>query len=216
MMILKCPQLSSFSCIEHSFLKMNPEDYPSPLAVLDQIHGTKVHHVTKAGIYKYKGDGLVTNVKGVALGIMTADCGPVLFYDPEANVIGACHAGWRGAKAGILQATLKEMEILGAQRSRIHVSLGPTIQQQNYEVGPEFPDLIGEHYETFFVSSQKEGHHYFNLPLYICQQLKTEGIIRVHDTRCDTFTSYFASRRRGLAEGYKEISIYNLSTIAIL
>ena len=215
-MLLNCPHFSQFSCIEHSFLKMNPEDYPAPLAVLDQVHGTKVHHVTTAGIYKYKGDGIVTNVKGVALGIMTADCGPVLFYDPKANVIGACHAGWKGAKAGILQATLRKMESLGAQRPRIHASLGPTIQQQNYEVGPEFPDLIGEPYDPFFVSSQTKGHHYFNLPHYICQQLSREGILKVHDIKKNTFTSNFASRRKNLATGYDEISVYNLSTIAIL
>ena len=215
-MLLKCPHLSQFSSIDHAFLNATPDKVFPSLVTLKQVHGIKVHRITETRKDAPEGDGLVTNVRGITLGIFTADCGPVLFYDPEANIIGACHAGWRGAKAGILQATLREMEILGAQRSRIHASLGPTIQQKNYEVGPEFPDLIRESYDTYFVPSDKKGHHYFNLPLYICQQLKAEGVKGIYDIGCDTFTSYFASRRRSLAEGYEEISIDNLSTIAII
>jgi len=215
-MRLKCPHLSKFSSLDHSFINMKPEDYSSPLVVLKQAHGTQVHTVTKAGIKEVEGDGLVTNVRGLSLGIMTADCGPVLFYDPEAQVIGACHAGWRGAKAGVLQATLKEMEALGAKRTRIHASLGPTIQQHNYEVGPEFPDLIGEVYEDYFYPSEKKGHHYFNLPHYIHQQLKREELAAFYDVKCDTFSSHFSSRRRFLAEGLQEINADNLSLIAII
>jgi len=214
-MLLKCPHLSKFSSLEHSFIKMKPEDYPSPLAVLKQVHGTKVHPVMEAGVKKLEGDGLVTNIKGLHLGIMTADCGPVLFYDPEAQVIGACHAGWRGARAGILQATINEMETLGAKRRYIHASLGPTIQQQSYEVGPEFPDLMGEVYEEYFYPSEKKGHHYFNLPHYIHQQLLREDLASLHDIKCDTFSSNFSSRRRFIAEGIQEIKADNLSLIAI-
>lgn len=214
-MLLTCPHLSKFPSLEHSFIKMKPEDYPSPLAVLRQVHGTKVHPVMKASIKKLEGDGLVTNVKGLHLGIMTADCGPVLFYDPETQVVGACHAGWRGARAGILQATINEMETLGAKRMHIHATLGPTIQQRYYEVGSEFPELIGEVYEEYFYPSEKKGHHYFNLPHYIHQQLLREGLASFHDIKCDTFSSNFSSRRRFIAEGIQEIKADNLSLIAI-
>ena len=213
-MLLTCPHLSKFPSLKHSFTKMTG-DYPSPIAVLKQVHGTKVHIVMEASVKKLEGDGLVTNIKGLHLGIMTADCGPVLFYDPEVQVIGACHAGWRGAKAGILQATLNEMENLGAKRCHIHASLGPTIQQQYYEVGPEFPDLIGEVYEEYFYPSEKKGHHYFNLPHYIHQQLLRESLASFHDIKRDTFSSNFSSRRRFIAEGIQEIKADNLSLIAI-
>jgi YfiH family protein len=214
-MLLKCPHLSKFPSLKHSFIKMKPEDYPSPLAILKQVHGTKVYPVMAAGIKKLEGDGLVTNVKGLHLGIMTADCGPVLFYDPKVQVIGACHAGWRGARAGILQATINEMENLGAKRRHIHASLGPTIQQQYYEVGPEFPDLMGEVYEEYFYPSKKKGHHYFNLPHYIHHQLLRAGLASFHDIKCDTFSGNFSSRRRFIAEDIQEIQADNLSLIAI-
>ena len=224
-----CPYLSQFPSLKHAFFESTPE-LPSrhsqdmeemagcslPLITLNQIHGDKVIQITDPRNEEQKGDGLVTQVKGIALGILTADCGPVLFYDPDAEVIGACHAGWRGAKAGILQETLTAMEKLGAKRSKIFATLGPTIQQKNYEVGPEFPDLIGETYETYFYLSEKRDHHYFNLPRYICQQLVQEGLFQVHDVGCDTFTGNFSSRRRFLSEGKERFNLCNLSAIAII
>lgn len=124
-------------------------------------------------------DGMVTNVPGLALGILTADCGPVLFADSQAGVIGAAHAGWKGAKAGVLAATLKRMEMLGAKRANIHAALGPTISQANYEVGPEFKaafegDDPGN--TRYFVPSEKPAHFMFDLPAFIASQLEGEGI----------------------------------------
>ncbi len=228
-MKLKCPYLSEFSSLKHAFFESNPAilssrgdqvlpamaDHPLPLVTLKQIHSNKVLQVTEFCNEKKEGDGLVTNIKGIALGILTADCGPVLFYDPKANIIGACHAGWRGAQGGILQATLDAMEEIGANRSQIYATLGPTIQQENYEVGSEFPGLISGLYDTYFYPSHKKEHHYFNLPLYICQQLLKEGVAEVHDMKCDTFSGNFSSRRRQLSEGNKGIKADNLSAIAI-
>jgi YfiH family protein len=87
-------------------------------------------------------DAVVTDVPGLTLGILTADCGPVLFADREAGVVGAAHAGWKGATGGILENTLEAMERLGARRNAITASLGPTISQRNYEVGPEFVERL--------------------------------------------------------------------------
>jgi polyphenol oxidase len=226
----ECPYLSTFPILKHAFFEADSEILSSrqdqamqamaaqllPLVVLKQIHSNKVLQVTEPWDDRQEGDGLVTNIKGIALGILTADCGPVLFYDPKANVIGACHAGWRGAREGILQATLEAMEEVGANRSRIYATLGPTIQQENYEVGPEFPDLINGSYDTYFYPSNRQGHHYFNLPHYICEQLRREGLAHVCDMKCDTFSGHFASRRRYLSDGNKEIRTDNLSAIAIV
>jgi YfiH family protein len=228
-MYINCPHLSQFPAIGHAFFEADPKPLPSrqdrvmkvmagtplPLVTLRQVHGNKVIIVKNPGEIQ-EADGLVTNTKGIALGILTADCSPVLLYDPIANVIGACHAGWRGARQGILQETLKAMEELGAKRSQIYATLGPTIQQANYEVGPEFPNLIGEPYETYFYPSEKNGFHYFNLPLYIKTQLLNGGLAHVYDLGHNTFTGNFSSRRRFLAEGIEEIEFCNLSAIAIL
>jgi polyphenol oxidase len=229
-MKLECPYLSKFPSLKHAFFEANPEilsskrdesmqamaGCPLPLVILKQIHSNKVMIVTEPLNETKEGDGMVTNIKEIALGIVTADCGPVLFYDPKANAIGACHAGWRGAQEGVLQSTLDAMEKIGAKRSQIYATLGPTIQQENYEVGPEFPDLINETYDTYFYPSDRQGHHYFNLPHYICQQLRKEGLAHVYDMRCNTFSGNFASRRRYLSDGNKEISVSNLSAIAIV
>ncbi len=229
-MNVKCPHLSQFPDVKHAFFEAGSAPLssekgrameamagrPLPLVTLNQAHGTKVLHVTESEVRDQEGDGLVTDLKEIALGILTADCGPVLFYDPSTHIIGACHAGWRGAKEGIIQATLKGMEDLGAKRSQIYATLGPTIQQQDYEVGPEFPDLIGGIYESYFYSSEKEGHHYFNLPLYIYDLLLKEELAHVHDLKINTFSGNFASRRRFLTQGKEKVEIHNLSAIAVV
>jgi len=222
--------LSQFPSIRHAFfgpdqfhLRSRQElamvdmvGHSVPLLTVKQVHGNKVIHVTEATMERKEADGLVTKLQGVALGILTADCGPVLFYDHVASVIGICHAGWRGAQGGILQATLKAMEDLGAKRIHIYAALGPTIIQQNYEVGPEFPELIGGSYDDYFCPSERKGHHYFNLPFYICHQLLQAGLVNVHDIGLDTFSGNFASRRRFLTQGQESGSLHNLSAIAIV
>lgn len=227
---IKCPVLSQFTTLKHAFFEANPVILTTerdqamttmagqalPLVTLNQVHGHDVIRITEPLDKEIEGDGLVTRVKGIALGILTADCGPLLFYDPIAGVIGACHAGWKGAISGIIPATLKAMEEEGALRSQIYATLGPTIQQMNYEVGPEFPAFFQEPYETYFHPSSKKNHHYFNLPFYICNQVLKEKIKKFHDLKKDTFTENFSSRRRLLSYGIEKINFCNLSAIAIM
>ncbi len=142
-----------------------------------QIHSADVVTVTApwSRDQRPKADGMVTNRPGLCLAIATADCGPVLFADSEARVIGACHSGWKGAFTGILEATLDGMEALGAKRARIHAVLGPTISARAYEVGPEFVARFLDAdpaFAMFFTPSPKDGHQMFDLPAFIGHRLR--------------------------------------------
>lgn len=145
-------------------------------------------------------DGIVTATPGVTLGIVTADCGPVLFADTTAGVIGACHAGWKGALTGVTESTIVEMEKLGAQRKNIIAALGPCITQMNYEVGPDFPaPFIEQHQsnERFFVPSQKPDHHMFDMVAYILSRLQINGV-EAHATGDCTYAqedNFYSYRR---------------------
>ena len=146
-------------------------------------------------------DGIVTRTKGLAIGISTADCGPVLFADREANVIGAAHAGWRGAFSGILEATIAAMEKLGASRARMAAALGPTISQPNYEVGTDLVErFVGADRgnERFFTPGARAGHAQFDLPGYIVDRLTRAGVGQVEDLRQCTYAdpAQFYSYRR--------------------
>ena len=126
-----------------------------------------------------KADAMVTAMPGLALGITTADCGPVLFADEEARVIGAAHAGWRGAVTGVLESTLTAMERLGARREKIVAVLGPTISQNAYEVGPDFIRRFTEEapgHERFFKEAERPDHAMFDLPGFIGARLEAAGI----------------------------------------
>ncbi|MBV8060716.1 MAG: laccase domain-containing protein, partial [Alphaproteobacteria bacterium] len=146
-------------------------------------------------------DAMVTNKRGVALGIITADCVPVLFVDAEAGVIGAAHAGWRGALGGVLENTLISMVGLGAQLGRVKAALGPCIWQDSYEVGPEFPAPFVDHgvdNERYFDRSDRTGYFKFDLPGYICGRLEAVGIGSVEGSPGDTYadeTRFFSYRR---------------------
>src|SRR5262249_51934971 len=122
-----------------------------------------------------RADAIVTRVPGLAVGVGTADCGPVLFADGDAGVVGAAHAGWKGALTGVLEATLVAMEKLGAARIRIKAAIGPLIRQPNYEVGAEFVQRFTDADAAnarYFVPSQREGHSMFDLPGYIGMRLE--------------------------------------------
>lgn len=126
-----------------------------------------------------KADAIVTKTKNLAIGISTADCGPVLFADANARVVGAAHAGWRGAVGGVLEATIAAMEKLGAQKKNIVAALGPMISQTNYEVGQDLVDrfrLENPANEKFFTSSPRTGHAMFDLPGYVVARLARSGI----------------------------------------
>lgn len=124
------------------------------------------------------GDAMVTSQKGVALAILTADCQPVLFHDPKAGVAGAAHAGWKGARDGVLENTLDAMEQLGAHRSDIRVAIGPSISQPNYEVGPEFLGnfINDDPANTRFFRESEGDRSLFDLPAYGLERLKKAGI----------------------------------------
>jgi hypothetical protein len=148
-----------------------------------------------------KADALVSATPGLALGVATADCGPVLFADPDAGVIGASHSGWKGAVNGILRNTVAAMEALGADRNRIIAVLGPTISQKAYEVGPEFHQRFLEEdagNERFFIPSETPGHFMFDLPAFITARLEGLGLQTVADLRLCTYADEerFYSYRR--------------------
>ena len=137
---------------------------------------------------------------------MASHCGPILFADAEAGVIGAAHAGWKGALAGVAEATVAAMEKLGARRERIRAALGPTIAQASYEVGPEFPARFlaaQPDNERFFAPGATAGKHMFDLPGYIAARLAQAGVAAEwigHDT-CAQRETYFSYRRTTLAGG---------------
>lgn len=150
------------------------------LLSLHQHHSADVVTVEQPfGDERPKADAMVTRAPGLALGILTADCGPLLFADPEAGVIGAAHAGWGGAFKGVVGATVEAMERLGARRARITAALGPTLAQESYEVGPEFVErFVGQdpaHAELFH---QPDGapRPFFDLPAYIARRIRDAGI----------------------------------------
>ena len=153
-----------------------------------------------------RADAIVTATPGLAVGVSTADCGPVLFADRKARVIGAAHAGWRGALTGVLEATIAAMERLGAARDRLTVALGPMIRQPSYEVGPEFVArfvAVDPEYARFFTkgggtNDRDAGRDTFDLPGFIAWRLQHAGIAEVDDLGHDTFAdpARFYSYRR--------------------
>lgn len=148
-----------------------------------------------------KADAIVTKVPGLAIGISTADCGPVLFADPQARVLGAAHAGWRGALGGVLEQTLSAMEKLGADRSRVVAAAGPMISQPNYEVGQDLVDrfLAADPANArFFVPATRPGHAMFDLPGYVVARLKAAGVQHVENLAVCTYgnPAQFYSYRR--------------------
>jgi YfiH family protein len=168
-----------------------------------QIHSPDVVTVEKPWPHdqRPKADAMVTKMPGIALGISTADCGPVLFADAKARVIGAAHAGWRGAFTGVLEATVTAMEKLGADRKRIVAALGPMIRQQNYEVGPEFVTRFreaGDNNMKFFAPSVRKDHAMFDLADYATMRLERAGITTIEDLKLCTYAEperFFSYRR---------------------
>ncbi|WP_299556016.1 peptidoglycan editing factor PgeF [uncultured Tateyamaria sp.] len=172
------------------------------LASVHQVHSSDAVHVTTAPDPKPKADGLVTATPGLALSVLTADCQPVLFADADAKVIGAAHAGWKGAQTGIMEATVNAMVDLGAARERIHAVIGPTISQRAYEVGPEFFDIfLDEDPENtrFFAGGDGDRMH-FDLPGYGLMRLRATGIASAEWTRHCTYfdPDRFYSYRRSV------------------
>lgn len=177
---------------------------PDRLLSVYQVHSAKAVVVSEpfAGRYEDRpqADAMATNISGLALSILTADCGPILLADPEAKVIGAAHAGWKGALGGVLESALDAMVSLGAQKSRILAAVGPCIAQASYEVGPEFLlqfTAADRENERFFKGGQGDRLH-FDLKGYCAARLQSAGVGRIdilpQDT-CAMENAYFSNRR---------------------
>ncbi len=181
---------------------------PERLLGVTQVHGSAVIQAEaawRAGDGP-RADAMVTRTPGLALGVITADCAPVLFCDAGAGVVGAAHAGWRGAAAGVLEATIAAMEQIGARRDRIAAVVGPCIAQASYEVGedlyaevaPSFPGAA-----ALFAAGARPGHWQFDLPGYCVARLLAAGVAAsaVGVDTCSDTDRFFSHRRRTLAGG---------------
>lgn len=190
------------------------------LLTINQTHSADVVHVTAplGNRARPSADGMVTATPGVALGVLTADCQPVLFCDARAQVIGAAHAGWRGAHLGVLEAVLTAMEGLGAQRANISAVIGPCISQSAYEVGPEFFDTFtadDPRHARFFAQGPGD-RMLFDLPAFGLHRLREAGVGHAEWTRhCtyrdpDRFFSFRRTTHAGEADYGRLISVIRL------
>ncbi len=184
---------------------------PERLLTAYQVHSADALVVTGPweGGERPRADALVTAVPGLAIGVLTADCGPLLFADAKARVVAAAHAGWKGALSGITAKTLAAMESLGAARRDVTVVIGPMISTAAYEVGPEFPDRFIDADATnrkYFTASPRAGHAMFDLPAYLEDRLRTEGVGEVVNLPLCTFADAqrFFSYRRATHRGEKD------------
>lgn len=170
------------------------------LVGVHQVHSPDVVTVTGPLEPGTRADALVTQVPGLALSVLTADCQPVLFADPGMGVIGAAHAGWRGALGGVLEATVDAMEAIGARRDQIRAVIGPSISQRAYEVGPEFMDAFlaeDPSYDRFFAGGNGDRVH-FDLPSFGLHRLRAAGIASADWTGHCTYSDaerFFSYRR---------------------
>ena len=176
------------------------------LNLLKQIHSNVVHVVEHAVLPRgLEGDALVTKNPEMVIGVLTADCAPVLFHDPQAGVIGTAHAGWKGALYGVLEHTIAAMERLGATTANIKTAIGACIHQNSYEVGLEYMERFAREDNAstvFFVPSAKPNHALFDLPGYVKARLQSAGV-SVSDINQDTYSNpdRFFSCRRAFLKG---------------
>ncbi|KQS99119.1 MULTISPECIES: peptidoglycan editing factor PgeF [unclassified Rhizobium] len=189
------------------------------LATVHQVHSPDAI-VVDAGYdgARPQADALVTATPGLVLGVLSADCGPVLFADPQAGVIGAAHAGWKGALTGVLENTIDAMVALGAERERIVACLGPSISRRNYEVGAEFVERFLEKdpaYAGFFTPSEREGHAMFDLPGLTKKRLTDAGVTAENLDICtyadeERFFSYRRTTHRSEPDYGRQISAISI------
>ena len=195
---------------------------PKSLSTAYQVHSARaaVVHDAWDEAQRPQVDALVTKTRGKSLGILTADCVPVLFADPEAGIVGAAHAGWKGAIGGVLQETVATMERLGADRTRIQAGIGPAIAQKSYEVGPEFPKPFTDRDPAnarFFVAAPRAGHFMFDLTGFVAAELAALGLGGValagNDTcaEADDFFSYRRTTHAKEQDYGRQISLIGLA-----
>ncbi|RIV81788.1 peptidoglycan editing factor PgeF [Aurantiacibacter xanthus] len=202
--------------VPHGFLTgLGHEGEPDPARIVagaelvrvKQVHSPRVVFVEApfAGDELPEADALVTDRPGLVLGVVTADCAPVLLADRAAGVVGAAHAGWRGAFGGVLEATVAAMIEAGATRETIVAAIGPTIAQASYEVDQAFHDRLVEHDadNAALFAPGAPAHHQFDLPAYVRRRLESAGIGRIDDLARDTYTEeqLFHSFRRATHRG---------------
>lgn len=191
------------------------------LLTLYQIHSPKVEVVSGPwpAESRPQADGMVTTTRGLALGALAADCTPVLFADAEAGVIGACHAGWKGALGGVAEATIDTMVNQGARRDRIVAAIGPTIRQPSYEVGDEFRARFVEanpQNTRWFAAGKAPDKFQFDLPGYLTERLGRTGIAAIDDLKLCTYADPgFFSFRRTTHRGEPDYG-RNISAIALI
>ena len=171
----------------------------SNLAFLNQIHSNKFYFIKKKTKKKLKGDGLITNKRGLAIAILTADCAPILFYDNKKKIIGAAHAGWRGAYKKIIVKITKYLLKKGSNLNNLYFAIGPSIAQKNYEIGKEFKKKFikqGANNKKYFKNIKNKI--FFSLCDYIKGQLEDLGIKNIEIIKKDTYNrknNFFSSRR---------------------
>jgi YfiH family protein len=184
---------------------------PDRLVTCRQVHSANV--VTVDAPWRRAdspaADGMVTTRPGIALGVLAADCAPLLFADAEAGVIGAAHGGWRGALDGVAEVTVAAMVALGARAEHIRAAIGPCIGPDSYEVGPEFPGrftAIDAASDVFFVPAARDGHFRFDLAGYLVHRLSRLGLEAVEQSGCDTAAEAdrFFSYRRACLSGERD------------
>lgn len=180
----------------------------APLVTCYQIHSAEVVQVAEPWDQADapKADALVTNQKGIALGVLTADCAPVLFCDAQAGVVGAAHAGWKGAVGGVLEATVREMVRLGAKPQNIRAAVGPCIHQKSYEVGAELCQAVltaSDWAFALFEPAGRAGHYQFDLPGYVAGRLARLELGHFEVLALDTYADeqQFFSYRRTTHQG---------------
>ena len=180
---------------------------PEHFLSVHQIHSPDAVVATGPwpGEARPRADAIVTRTEGIAIGVTTADCGPILFADPAARVIGAAHAGWKGALTGVLESTIAAMEQLGAERAGIVAAIGPLIRQHSYEVGAEFVERFTQadaDNAQFFIASSRQNHAMFDLAGFIRMRLENAGVLMIDDTGIDTYSDErFYSYRRSVHRG---------------
>jgi purine-nucleoside/S-methyl-5'-thioadenosine phosphorylase / adenosine deaminase len=175
---------------------------PTHFLTAFQIHSPDVAVASGPWETRPRVDAIVTRTEGLAIGVTAADCGAILFVDPRARVIGAAHAGWKGALTGVLESTIAAMEQLGAERAGIVAAIGPLIRQHSYEVGAEFVErftLADADNARFFIASSRENHAMFDLASFIRMRLENAGVLMIDDIGIDTYSDErFYSYRRSV------------------
>lgn len=207
----RCDDGGEAAYLAHVLQHLHPG---AALVMPRQVHGAVCLSVSWLHDVRPEADALVTDRRNVVLGIVTADCAPVLLADREAGVVAAAHAGWRGALGGVIGNTVAAMARLGARRGRIAAAIGPAIGRASYEVDAGFRASFLPEADAFFAPG-RSGHHRFDLPAYVAHRLREAGVGTVEDLAVDTYANpEFHSHRRATHQGHPDAG-RQISAIAL-